>query len=385
MQSIDAGYERFDKLIQTISMLGSSMLGMGAMLAVTTNWTAVPGPVRIAVVAFITVATYAAGWRLSASNAHRRFGEALTFLGTIMYGVGIWLVAQICNYDLHFHQGLLMWAIGIAPVAFIARSGIIAVLCCSVLNAWLLLEPFNYGNLCFWAALAFALAYVIRSPWALSKALIGSAAWLVDLGKFGATELALFGIALCAGFCIHSTNKRLEAMSRPFLYIGTIITLAATLLLTEGHVERWSREPDQCSFWFILAVLVISIATGFFSSGKFRPELAGCVALAASIIGVSFIPDEQAGAALSHATTLAAIVGFLSAGIFRMRNQVVMILTMAAFSCEVAIAYFDTSFRLAERSCFFTLAGVALFALATTAQLKLVQSPVKQSTAVPHR
>jgi hypothetical protein len=34
VQSIDLSYDKFDKLVQTISMLGATLVGMGAMLAV---------------------------------------------------------------------------------------------------------------------------------------------------------------------------------------------------------------------------------------------------------------------------------------------------------------------------------------------------------------
>lgn len=329
---------------------------------------------KVAIVVAVILGTYAAGWLLSKTNTHRRIGEALIFLGAIMYGVGIWLIAQINGYDLDFHLGLLLWACGIAPVAFLARSGIIAVLCCTVLNAWLIVEPFSYTNVCFWAVLSFTLAYFVQSPWALSKVLFGSAVWLVDKAHFGAYELSLFGLILCLGFHVHAAQKRLVPMSQPFLYLGTIIALLGVLSITQ-QTQFHSRAPNELFVWLVRGIWVLSVATALRFARASLPEVLGCVALTISIFGVSSIEDTVLHHALGHVLSLTAIVGFLCAAIFRVRNQMMILITMLVFTLEVGIAYEDNAFGIGARSLFFVLGGIALFTLATMAQTYFSRSP----------
>jgi uncharacterized membrane protein len=384
VQSVDLGYDKFDRLVQTVSMLGSVLVGMGAMLAVTANWEVIPSLVKVAIVVVVTLGTYFAGWMLSKTTTHQRIGEALIFLGAIMYGVGIWLIAQINGYDLDFHLGLLLWAVGIAPIAFLSRSGIVAVLSCTVLNVWLLVEPFSYTNICFWAVLSFTLAYFVQSPWALSKALLGSVFWLVDKASFGVYEVTLVGVILCLGYHLHVTQKRLAPLSQPFLYLGTIVTLTGVLSITAGTQFHY-HAPNELFVWLVRGIWVLSAVAALRFARASLPEVLGCVALTVAIFGISLVNDTVAHHGLGHALSLSAIVAFLCAAIFRVRNQMMMLMTMLVFTCQVGMLYEDSTFGLGARSLFFVLGGIALFTLATLAQTYFSRAPQTAPVSLKRR
>jgi len=237
-----------------------------------------------------------------------------------------------------------------------------------------LVEPFSYANVCFWFLLSFVLAYFVQSPWALSKVLFGSAVWLVDKAHFGVYELSLFGVVLCLGFHIHAAHKRLVPMSQPFLYLGTLVTLLSVLAIT--HETHFHSQPaNELFVWLVRGIWVVGVAGALRFAQASLPEILGCIALSMSLFGVSLIDDPVMHHAVSHALSLAAIVAFLCAAIFRLRNQMLIMITMLAFALEVGIAYEDSAFGLNERSLFFVLGGIALFTLATMVQTYFSRSP----------
>ena len=55
------------------------------------------------------------GWR-------RQLSEALCVLGTMAFGAGIWLVAQVYNIDEQFPAGFLIWGLGALAMAWAIQS-----------------------------------------------------------------------------------------------------------------------------------------------------------------------------------------------------------------------------------------------------------------------
>src|SRR5690349_2170032 len=79
---------------------GAIVIGLGVILLLAYNWDDIPKAGKLALVFAAVIAAHAAGIRLLAKDGWQpKLGEALTALGTMFYGAGIWLVAQIYNID----------------------------------------------------------------------------------------------------------------------------------------------------------------------------------------------------------------------------------------------------------------------------------------------
>ena len=74
------------------------------------NWDAIPRLVKLGLILSVLITTHLVALRLFWNSARfSSIGEALTILGTMFFGGGIWLVAQIYHLDEHYPTAFLIW------------------------------------------------------------------------------------------------------------------------------------------------------------------------------------------------------------------------------------------------------------------------------------
>lgn len=366
----DISFDKSDKLVTTISMLGATLVGVGALLAVGANWDFIPQLLKVVAIVLATSSAYAGGWYLKTpAGGKPRIGEALIFLGAMLYGVGIWLVMQIYGYQTDYAWGILLWALGIIPVAVVARSGFIAVLACSLMNYWLLLEPYSLVNCGIWAVLSFSLAYFVRSPWALAKSLMGAIVWSMEHAHLGCGSLVFLSLAMVANYFFHVNTRNFTAMSKPYLYIGSFFTLLSLLFLTDERGRMlFSDVTDEHALWVVGALLVVSLLAALVHWRRVLPELLGCAAIAVGTIGLSFVDDTVLRCALSHGLLMFSILGFVAAAILRLRDNIITVMSSMFFTIAVSFLYFDTTFSMSDRSLFLLAGGLSMLVVASSTE-----------------
>lgn len=129
--------DRASRLIFVITLLGSILLGGGAILFVASNWNAIPQFVRFLLLFAVTLGTYFLGWRLSfQTRSHPKAGHALLFLASIFVGATIFLTAQIFNVNADVHWLILLWFLSISPMGYGFRSRPILGLCTFTFILW---------------------------------------------------------------------------------------------------------------------------------------------------------------------------------------------------------------------------------------------------------
>ena len=93
--------------------------GLGVILLFAYNWHAIPKFGKLGLVFGALVAAHAAGlWLFQRADWRKQLGEALSLLGTMLFGAGIWLVAQMYHIDEHYPNGFLLWAAGAVALAW---------------------------------------------------------------------------------------------------------------------------------------------------------------------------------------------------------------------------------------------------------------------------
>lgn len=122
------------KVLVTVALL---FVGMAILLLVSANWETIPRAVRMLGLIATTVALNGVGIY---QYLQRREGIGWLFLGGISYGASIMLIAQIYHLGEHFPDGLFYWALGVAPMAWLVRSRVIALLMLAVAMLWLFAE-----------------------------------------------------------------------------------------------------------------------------------------------------------------------------------------------------------------------------------------------------
>lgn len=220
--------------ILIFSGLGAVIVGLGIILLFAYNWEDMPRAAKLGVI-FVSLATaHFGGLRLrSQPGWQHQLGEALCLLGTMIFGAGIWLVAQIYHLQEHFPNGFLLWGLGALAFSWAAQSIPQALLAVIVLSIWNGTEALAFDAPVHWIPLGLL-------------ATIGPLAWRSRSGLLAA--LTLVAVIVCTLINTGAVEER--------LIVGTAIQLAATLLatalLTRGslrfpHLPTLTRILGWCS------------------------------------------------------------------------------------------------------------------------------------------
>ncbi|MDP3070488.1 MAG: DUF2157 domain-containing protein [Opitutaceae bacterium] len=116
---------------------GAVVVGLGVILLFAYNWDAIPKFAKLGLVFASLVAAHVVGLRWSGRDDWRRnAGATVSLLGTMLFGAGIWLIAQIYHIDEHYPNGFLLWALGAGVMAWALGSVLQAMLAAVLLAIW---------------------------------------------------------------------------------------------------------------------------------------------------------------------------------------------------------------------------------------------------------
>jgi len=238
---------------------GAIVIGLGVILLFAYNWDEIPKLGKLALVFGAIIAAHAGGIRLLARGGWQpKLGEALTALGTMFYGAGIWLVAQIYNIDEHYPNGFLFWALGALAMAWALRSTANGLLAVALLTIWGSCEVFDFRSPEYWSVLLVAggllpLAWKQRSALLLAAAL-ASLQFLIAVNVFHWGQGAhAFTASLALGVLLVAA-ARLTAADRPdfpgastvlaFFGFGAFLVCAYLLSFRDASRELldWTRR-----------------------------------------------------------------------------------------------------------------------------------------------
>ncbi len=110
------------KTIRIIVITGAVLVGAGIFSFIAANWLGMPKPVKIGIILATMIACYAVGWYVKEKLKLLKTGEALMLLGCIIYGAGIFLVAQMFNVRANWPDGFILWMIGAIIIGFAVDS-----------------------------------------------------------------------------------------------------------------------------------------------------------------------------------------------------------------------------------------------------------------------
>ena len=125
------------RLITTVSMLGAVLIGAGIILFIASNWSEVPRWGKLFMIFSSMLTCYGLGFYLGYEKKnYPTVGGALIFLGSIIFGAGIFLIAQIYHIIVHYPNGPLLWGLGILPLAYLFRFTNVMALAIVDLLVW---------------------------------------------------------------------------------------------------------------------------------------------------------------------------------------------------------------------------------------------------------
>ncbi len=119
--------------------LGYLFIGLAVIVLIGENWENISRALRMG--GLITLTLICNGIGLMTWQRNRPGLSVLWFfLGGLMYGASIMLIAQIYHIGEHFPDGILWWALGVLPVALLLRSNLIMALVTALAYLWFFVE-----------------------------------------------------------------------------------------------------------------------------------------------------------------------------------------------------------------------------------------------------
>lgn len=110
------------RTIHIIVTIGAILIGAGIFSFIAANWQEMSKAVKIGIILISMFSSYGAGWYLKEKSHLLKTGEALMLLGAILYGAGIFLVAQMFHIRANWPDGFILWMIGAIAMAFAVES-----------------------------------------------------------------------------------------------------------------------------------------------------------------------------------------------------------------------------------------------------------------------
>ncbi len=290
--------ESSGKFITWIVSLGATLFGLGVILFVALNWLEMPNFLKIVLLLGSTFGSYYLGYVFAYQKQnYPKVGAALIFLGALLFGASIFLIAQIYNMNTSPESTYIllgMWLVGVLPVVYGFLSKPIAALSSLLFLAFIYL--------------------VFRTEIAKEMAESGSYGYanaFFDILIVGIVSgIMLFGIG---GF--HYISEKLQPIGRIYRLFGLQLSLLIVFLLSMKfpyyafnrssyrNLEQ-SFEPSGVAVtWVVLlgvVALLFSVTNLFFNFAKtkiFLTENAiNIVVLVITFFAFFFVGPESAAA-----------------------------------------------------------------------------------------
>ncbi len=130
-----------------LTVIGSLIFGLGIMLFFAYNWAVLPKAAKLGLIfAGLLLSHGIACWLRRKPGNHRNLIEGFHLLGTMMFGAGIWLIAQIYHLDEHYPTALLIWGLAGLCLGWAMPSVIQGLLATVLITIWGLSETLDFDR-----------------------------------------------------------------------------------------------------------------------------------------------------------------------------------------------------------------------------------------------
>lgn len=337
------------KLITTISVLGALLVGIGVILFVASNWSEIPRWEKLFIIFSSMLFSYGLGFYLCYEKQNfPKVGSSLILLGALIFGAGIFLIAQIYHISVHYPNGPLMWGLAVLPLAYVLRMKTLLTLAIIDILIWLGMESSYWLHAsAFGSIMPFVMLYFMA------------------------------GIALWSTGIMHKGFRHLKEISGPYVVTGALIAMSAGYVLTFDVF--YSKLGSDTLFIFYsgaAALFTVSFIFNLFAKDRDKAWLPETVFLliimtAVFFLTVLYVPEKTAYSGFRYGQphsmiTICSnivfalwIIGMIYLGYVR-RYTAYINIGLLFFILDVFARYFDVFWRLLPRSLFFIIGGLML-------------------------
>lgn len=106
--------------IRVVVTIGAILVGLGILSFIASNWNGISPLGKLLIIFGVFGGVNLGGYLLS--EHYPKTGRSLIYLGTLVYGAGIFLIGQMYNFGGEYPTAFLLWSLGIVPLAFQLRD-----------------------------------------------------------------------------------------------------------------------------------------------------------------------------------------------------------------------------------------------------------------------
>lgn len=163
--------------VTLFACLGAVIAGLGVILLFAYNWDRIPRLGKLTIAGLALLAAHGGGVLVRARRRDSGGGlaEGLHLLGTMLFGAGVWLVAQAYHIGEHYPNAFLVWALGALALGLALASSAQLVLGALLLVVWAGVERIAFDTPMS-AALILLLAVVMPCAWRWRSRLLAGVA-----------------------------------------------------------------------------------------------------------------------------------------------------------------------------------------------------------------
>lgn len=258
-----------------LTAIGAIIFGLGVILFFAYNWDELHKYAKLALIFSALLIAHFLGLYFSSKqdsvNRNKSLIEGFHVLGTMMFGAGIWLIAQIYHIDEHYPTAFAIWGLGALALAWALPSVIQGLIATALLLSWGLAETldfnsFHYLSLIVMTFGVLSLAWVLKSRALLFCALSATLVlcFLNVLQQLDESILfyLLFAVAtlhICiARFARYSAFPASAEVLRTIgiAVYGFLLFITTFEDLTEELIQN---QPEQSAFVFSLIMLGLAL------------------------------------------------------------------------------------------------------------------------------
>lgn len=412
------------KLVKALAMIGALLIGAGVILFFAANWEAIPKYIRLIIVLGLIFGVYHRGYYLKYTKGnYPKIGSALIFLGSLLFGAGIWLVAQTFHIQSRYHTGFLIWAIGILPISYLLNMASITVVSSALLTIWMTTKTIEADTISYlypilMLGLILPVCYKQRSLHCLITIIAGILIWYgIDICKYIIENLPdryrylysypynyesilcyilyiSFAFLLYAVGVMHSATKRFRDFSVIYHTLGILIYSGCIYLLCfiGEDFERTilsvckilTTSFNESPFWGVwsinalLSVLFIFIAYSIMRRNPqeypvlIKGEIVVAILLLLAPVVILLQLDKTFYAIGFNLLLLLTALSSVVLGYYK--KQVALVNAgFLIFIVHFVTRYVDMFYDFMPRSLFFIIAGIIVIGIATIMEKKRKQ------------
>jgi len=120
-----------------LSAIGMIVFGLGIILFFAYNWADLSKTIKLAIVFTFLLISHGAAVLLGARRgSNDNLVQGLHVLGTMVFGAGIFLIAQIYHMNEHYPKAFMIWGLGALLLAWALPSVIQGLMAVVLISVW---------------------------------------------------------------------------------------------------------------------------------------------------------------------------------------------------------------------------------------------------------